>query len=258
MEWNGKKVWPGMTAREMMNNLGFGTQTCIVPSTWNGLSWYVYKGEAGELFVGGVSSSTGTLRSMFAVGKQWKWNGIQGYTMYEKEPELSKAGKKDLTVILGDEPELHVPYAIRLYEKLAHGGLTFDATTLKAESQLIMYLSNTYRELNGIPAQEWCDTAATAAFQHSDNMAKNNFFSHMDPQRRLVVNRLNKLGIIPYCCAENIAAGQLDGMEAFMGWISSPGHRKNILMAKNSKIGVGGAANSGSDYYVYWTQVFYD
>lgn len=257
VEWNGKKVWLGMSAKELMNNMGLGTQNCILLSTWNGLSWYVYKERDSELFVGGVSSSTGTLRSMFAVGKLWKWNGIQGYTKYEKEPELSKAGKKDLTVILGDEPELHVPYAIRLYEKLAHGSLTFDAAALEAESQLIMYLSNTYRELNGLSAQEWCDKAATAAFQHSDNMAKNNFFSHLDPQRKRAINRLNGLGVIPRCWAENIAAGQLDGMEAFMDWISSPGHRKNILIERNTKIGVGGTVCAGSDYYVYWTQVFY-
>lgn len=256
IDLDGKQVWLGMTTKELFNNLGAENLTDVLPAMWNGLTWHVFKGD-GELFVAGVGTD-GTVQSMYAVGKQWKWNGVQSYTKYDKMPELTRTGKKVLRAALFDEPgKVRMPYAIRLNIALAHGSLSFDQVNLESESKLVMYLTNTYRELNGLKPQEWCDTAELVATEHSVNMAEKNFFSHMDQNRRLVVNRLNRKGIIPYTCAENIAGGQTDAFEAFTDWVNSPGHRKNILLPKPVKTGVGCATCVGSDYFIYWTQVFY-
>jgi uncharacterized protein YkwD len=53
---------------------------------------------------------------------------------------------------------------------------------------------------------------------------------------------------------ENIAMGQQSSHEAVRAWMSSSGHRANILSSQYSKIGV--AAYTASDGTVYWCQQF--
>ena len=54
--------------------------------------------------------------------------------------------------------------------------------------------------------------------------------------------------------AENIAMGQNSSAEVVSDWMSSPGHRANILNASYSRIGV--AAYTASNGQVYWCQQF--
>jgi uncharacterized protein YkwD len=54
--------------------------------------------------------------------------------------------------------------------------------------------------------------------------------------------------------AENIAMGQNSSVEVVSDWMSSPGHRANILNASYSRIGV--AAYTASNGQVYWCQQF--
>jgi uncharacterized protein YkwD len=54
--------------------------------------------------------------------------------------------------------------------------------------------------------------------------------------------------------AENIAMGQQTPQEAVRSWMSSSGHRANILSRNHRRIGV--SAYSTPDGTVYWTQQF--
>jgi uncharacterized protein YkwD len=54
--------------------------------------------------------------------------------------------------------------------------------------------------------------------------------------------------------AENIAMGQHTAHEAVRSWMSSSGHRANILSRNHRRIGV--SAYSTADGTVYWTQQF--
>ncbi len=54
--------------------------------------------------------------------------------------------------------------------------------------------------------------------------------------------------------AENVAYGQTTPQEVVRTWMNSPGHRRNILAANRSTIGVGLAYGGGGR--PYWTQVF--
>jgi uncharacterized protein YkwD len=54
--------------------------------------------------------------------------------------------------------------------------------------------------------------------------------------------------------AENIAMGQQSPQEAMQSWMSSPGHRANILNRSYRRIGV--SAYSAPDGTVFWTQQF--
>jgi uncharacterized protein YkwD len=54
--------------------------------------------------------------------------------------------------------------------------------------------------------------------------------------------------------AENIAMGQQNAQEALRSWMSSSGHRANILSRNHRRIGV--SAYSSPDGTVFWTQQF--
>jgi uncharacterized protein YkwD len=54
--------------------------------------------------------------------------------------------------------------------------------------------------------------------------------------------------------AENIAMGQQTALEAVRSWMSSSGHRANILSPGHRRIGV--SAYSAPDGTVFWTQQF--
>ena len=56
-----------------------------------------------------------------------------------------------------------------------------------------------------------------------------------------------------YACGENIAAGQCSPAEVMYSWMNSTGHRKNILDANYSSIGIGVFLHNDT---LYWAQCF--
>ena len=61
-------------------------------------------------------------------------------------------------------------------------------------------------------------------------------------------------GISYRTAGENIASGQRTAQAVVTAWMNSEGHRKNILSANFTEIGVGYAAKSNGT--PYWTQMF--
>lgn len=89
-----------------------------------------------------------------------------------------------------------------------------------------------------------------AAQRHSDDMAEREYLSHTSPDGTTFDERIRDEGH-PRPAAENIAMG-LSSPEAVMdAWMSSDGHRRNILNCDITTIGVG----VNSDGW-YWTQNF--
>jgi uncharacterized protein YkwD len=56
--------------------------------------------------------------------------------------------------------------------------------------------------------------------------------------------------------AENIAAGSETPERVVAQWMSSPGHRANIMNPKLCRIGVGYAYFASGQYLHYWVQCF--
>jgi uncharacterized protein YkwD len=52
---------------------------------------------------------------------------------------------------------------------------------------------------------------------------------------------------------ENVAYGQRTPQSVMQAWMTSPGHRRNILNSRYTQLGVGAVSNGRS---IYWTQVF--
>ena len=67
--------------------------------------------------------------------------------------------------------------------------------------------------------------------------------------------RLAAGGYKALAAGENIGAGYRTLAEAFSGWRDSPGHRRNMLIADATEMGIATAYAPGSRYKVYWALV---
>lgn len=78
-------------------------------------------------------------------------------------------------------------------------------------------------------------------------------FSHSRPDGRSCFTAANDLGVSYRAAGENIAYGYETPEQVVNGWMNSEGHRKNILSASFTKIGIGCYKSNG---VLYWSQFF--
>jgi uncharacterized protein YkwD len=122
--------------------------------------------------------------------------------------------------------------------------------------QQVIVLVNQERATNGLPALAFNVAIGNAARGHSDDMARNNFFSHTGSNGSNPGTRLTAAGYNWSFYAENIAAGYQTPADVVKGWMSSPGHRANILARSAREIGAGYVERAGTAYGKYWTLNF--
>ncbi|WP_188187224.1 CAP domain-containing protein [Nonomuraea sp. SYSU D8015] len=124
-----------------------------------------------------------------------------------------------------------------------------------AEENEVVRLTNAERAKGGCKPLTHDPQLRAAAFGHSDDMAKNNYFDHTSRDGRSFTDRIRAAGFTGGTSwAENIAFGQRTPAEVVQGWMNSPGHRANIMNCRFNLIGVGAAKNSQGR--IYWTQNF--
>ncbi len=124
------------------------------------------------------------------------------------------------------------------------------ATGLERE---VWRLINAARTERGCAALRYDSRIARAARLHSQDMARNGYFEHDSLDGRSPWDRMRAQGY-DAPGAENIAAGQRTPQAAVRAWMSSSGHRANILDCDLKATGVGVAF--GGRYGIYWTQDF--
>jgi|JFJP01.1.fsa_nt_gi hypothetical protein len=95
----------------------------------------------------------------------------------------------------------------------------------------------------------WNNALEQASLAHCDDMHENNFFSHVSSNGSNLGDRVKKSGYIWSVCGENIGKGYIGEEDVVSGWLSSPGHCKNLMNPVFKEMGV---ARNGE----YWTQVF--
>lgn len=103
---------------------------------------------------------------------------------------------------------------------------------------------------------KWNDTLTRAARGHSEDMARNNYFSHDGLDGSKPAERVARAGYKYRATGENIAAGQMTPEDAVAGWIKSPPHCKNLMKPVYTEMGVAFAVDPKSKMGVYWTQLF--
>lgn len=123
------------------------------------------------------------------------------------------------------------------------------------ESALIN-LINQERGSRGLAALSPQGQLATAARNHSADMACNGFFSHTGSDGSLPWDRVAALGYGYSAIAENIFAGSSNAQTAFDAWMNSTGHRDNMLNPAYTEIGIGYRYWADSPYGAYTTAVF--
>lgn len=100
-----------------------------------------------------------------------------------------------------------------------------------------------------VPAITWNDVLEKAALSHSKDMNDKNFFSHVGSDGSGSGERISRAGYNWSYYGENIAFGQMSEKEVIDGWLSSPGHCRNIMDKNYKEMGVARVNN-------YWTQEF--
>lgn len=133
----------------------------------------------------------------------------------------------------------------------------------QAIAQEIHRLVNAERTSRGLKPLTSAPRVAAAAWLHSEEMARLDYFDHTSPTRAQAhpLDRVRNAGILdPEMVGENIALlGGVDGSPAALAarfvrmWMDSPGHRANILRAGFRFGGVGVFERQGR---IYATQDF--
>ncbi|MET8948421.1 CAP domain-containing protein [Streptomyces sp. NPDC004542] len=127
---------------------------------------------------------------------------------------------------------------------------TATATASGVTAQVIQ-LVNAERAKAGCSALTPNATLAKAAQAHSADMAAHRNMSHTGSDGSSPGDRITAAGYAWGAYGENVAYGYTTPEQVMAGWMSSPGHRANILNCSYKEIGVG-LAQPGS----YWTQDF--
>ncbi|WP_342573077.1 CAP domain-containing protein [Solibacillus sp. FSL K6-1781] len=115
----------------------------------------------------------------------------------------------------------------------------------------VVDLTNAERAKEGLKPLEMHSPLMEVAQAKSEDMAKNNYFSHTSPTYGSPFDQIKSAGISYRSAGENIAQGQRTPQQVVQAWMESPGHRQNIMNANYTHIGVGFVENG-----YYWTQQF--
>ncbi len=117
---------------------------------------------------------------------------------------------------------------------------------------------NQKRKEYGLAKLIWSDDAAKLARQHSENMAKNDFFSHIGLNGRMVDQRATEFGLDKWkSIGENIAFCKGFSNPAdfvVQRWMLSDRHRMNLLNRTWKESAVGMAKTDDGKFF--FTQIF--
>ncbi|MBP1948320.1 CAP domain-containing protein [Virgibacillus litoralis] len=120
----------------------------------------------------------------------------------------------------------------------------------------VVDLVNQERVKENLEPLKMHDRLSSLARKKSEDMAKNNYFSHTSPTYGSPFDMMQQFNFNYSMAGENIAAGQRSPEQVVEGWMNSEGHRKNIMKDGFTHIGVGYVEGAGLPYKTYWTQLF--
>jgi uncharacterized protein YkwD len=130
----------------------------------------------------------------------------------------------------------------------------------------IFFATNAEREKHGLPMFKTSRVLTACAYEHSREMASENFFSHEnphDPAKRTPWQRMEAWGMKSGERAENIAMRTSNGLtylafadEIVKLWMNSKSHRATILNGNLVYLGCGVHACTCAKFHIYATQNF--
>jgi len=204
---------------------------------------------------GAFTCDAGTVVSLVAtpdVGYQFvNWTGNVG--------TIANVNAASTTITMNDSYSIRADFS---EDSVSPPGISY--TEAEAEA-LIIVLVNDERQQSGLPTLSEDPLLTSLAREHSTSMVENNFFGHqrypgersfsygqppgtirgeniaMIPTRRVIPG--------PYLSLQEVCEW------AVSAWMSSSGHRENILEPRYNKTGVGVSFSEGGEY-LYITQMF--
>ena len=109
----------------------------------------------------------------------------------------------------------------------------------ESNERLLFELTNVYRARHEVDAVVEDFALGIVARKHSEDMVMENYFSHESPDFGDLENRLKESQILYDSAAENIGSNYYDSAEVVHGWLNSQDHRKVLLKANFTHLGVG-------------------
>lgn len=176
--------------------------------------------------------------------KQYENHNKQQVTQSEKKQEQNKTEQPQQT------PE-EASVQQNPSEQLSKKEQTAESTILSEYELEVVELTNVERQKHGLAPLQIDEALSKVASVKSEDMAKQNYFSHNSPTYGSPFDMMKQFGISYRTAGENIAMGQRSPQEVVNAWMNSEGHRANILNSNFTHIGVGHASNGN-----YWTQQF--
>ncbi|HJH11207.1 MAG TPA: CAP domain-containing protein [Metalysinibacillus jejuensis] len=194
--------------------------------------------------------------------KTWSYNYVgavaaadimNGVTIYEFRPE-SYVTRAQLAVIMerAIQYKTYVNYNV-IYDYLHNAVLPTDNYS-REWSVEVARLTNEYREQYGLPPLRYDRLLEQVAVVKAKDMVTTNYFEHKSP---IYGQPWDMATIFDYKFVgygENIARYFHSPQHTVLGWINSPGHRRNILNPHYTHIGV--AVDKDKENNYYWVQHF--
>lgn len=112
---------------------------------------------------------------------------------------------------------------------------------------------NAERQKVGAPALCLNTKLNTAAQAHTADQARRRTMSHTGGDGSSVGTRASRAGYRWTSVGENVARGYGNTAQVMRGWMTSPGHKANLLQRGYRHVGLGRLQGSGGPW---WTQVF--
>ena len=129
----------------------------------------------------------------------------------------------------------------------------YTTDSIAAQEQKAINLLNSERMAQGLPALTVDPELTRLARLKSQDMRDNRYFAHESPTYGRVSDLLTRFGYAFSGAGENIAHhATVD--KAHAAFMSSEGHRRNILSSAWTKVGIGVCYDASG--YVYETQIF--
>ncbi len=136
---------------------------------------------------------------------------------------------------------------------------------LHAQDAEALSAVNAHRATKGCDPLVLQPQLQAAAEGHAANMASQDFFGHTSKDGTGFSRRIKAEGYDGSMFAENIAAGQKTGQDVVASWMSSAGHKRNILDCRFTETGLAMVFQSddkpidGNSFALkyYWVQTFW-
>lgn len=129
----------------------------------------------------------------------------------------------------------------------------YTTQSASAQEQMMMNLLNQDRNRYGLPSLTLDPTLSSIARIKSNDMRDNNYFAHESPTYGRAKDMLKAFGYAFTGAGENIAH-HATVEKAHAAFMSSSGHRQNILSSVWTKVGIGICYDRNG--YVYVTEIF--